>query len=231
MTASAGSVPRSVWVGLLITGLALGALWICTALGQGSLAAIAKMTASTAFVATAVVAGGLHFGYGRTVVIALFFSWWGDFFLIKEETFLFGLIAFFLGHVFFGIAFLIYGVQPRWVIGGLIGLILFGIPVFLWLNPSLNAEAVADLKVPVYAYICVISLMCALSIGAWGRGAPIWVPVGALVFYVSDIFVAREAFVHPELLNRLVGLPLYFGAQMVFAYTVALVRKAPKAVE
>lgn len=41
--------------------------------------------------------------------------------------------------------------------------------------------------------------------------------VAPLAFFVSDLAVARDRFVEPGFVNRFVGLPLYYGAQIVFA--------------
>jgi hypothetical protein len=41
------------------------------------------------------------------------------------------------------------------------------------------------------------------------------------MFYVSDLAVARQRFVAQSWTNKLWGLPLYFGAQLVLAATVA----------
>ena len=43
---------------------------------------------------------------------------------------------------------------------------------------------------------------------------------GALLFYASDIFVARDRFVKPGFDNRLFGLPPYFAAQFMFAFSL-----------
>ncbi|MBW2297136.1 MAG: lysoplasmalogenase, partial [Deltaproteobacteria bacterium] len=43
---------------------------------------------------------------------------------------------------------------------------------------------------------------------------------GALSFYVSDLFVARDRFLKNESLNRLLGLPLYYGGQFLLAFSV-----------
>ena len=43
----------------------------------------------------------------------------------------------------------------------------------------------------------------------------------ALLFYASDFFVARDRFVRPGFVNRLIGLPLYYAAQAWFAWTIA----------
>jgi hypothetical protein len=65
----------------------------------------------------------------------------------------------------------------------------------------------------------VISVMVVAALatfGAHGNGA---IVVGALAFYASDLSVARDRFVVHEFVNRLWGLPLYFGAQLVLAYS------------
>ena len=43
--------------------------------------------------------------------------------------------------------------------------------------------------------------------------------LGAVLFYLSDIMVARDRFVAPGFANRLVGLPLYFGGQLLLAWS------------
>jgi uncharacterized membrane protein YhhN len=56
-------------------------------------------------------------------------------------------------------------------------------------------------------------------IGAW------FILVGAVMFYVSDIFVAHQRFVMQSFTNRLIGLPLYYAAQFLLAFSVGLVKK------
>jgi hypothetical protein len=43
--------------------------------------------------------------------------------------------------------------------------------------------------------------------------------LGAISFYVSDVFVARDKFIKNEFLNRLVGLPLYYLGQFLLAFS------------
>ena len=43
--------------------------------------------------------------------------------------------------------------------------------------------------------------------------------VGALGFFLSDLAVARERFVAKGFTNKLWGLPLYYGAQLLLAWT------------
>lgn len=44
--------------------------------------------------------------------------------------------------------------------------------------------------------------------------------VGALMFFFSDLFVARQEFVHRTVLNKWIGLPLYYIAQLLLASTL-----------
>ena len=92
--------------------------------------------------------------------------------------------------------------------------------VFLWLQPHLDS-----MKIPVIFYILVIT---AMVVGAWtvlaasgltlsGR---MLVFIGALSFYFSDIFVARQRFLKTEFINSLIGLPLYYGGQFLLAFSV-----------
>jgi uncharacterized membrane protein YhhN len=76
------------------------------------------------------------------------------------------------------------------------------------------------MKKPVWAYITVITIMlsCAFGVQEMTRHPLIW--IGALAFYLSDISVARDRFVHRDLANRLWGLPLYYAAQLLLAMSV-----------
>jgi uncharacterized membrane protein YhhN len=94
--------------------------------------------------------------------------------------------------------------------------------VFRWLRPHLGA-----LKVPVIAYIVVITLMVWAAWAAFHAGglAPpggVLVVAGAAAFYLSDLFVARDRFAAPGWANRLAGLPLYYAGQFCIAFSVGL---------
>ncbi len=191
------------------------------ALGAGKLKlmAVAKMLASCGFLAMAVAGGALQYSFGWAVLTGLFFSWWGDLFLLsyKDKIFLAGLVVFFLAHVAYVAAFAVHGVNwPTVAVGAMIMVVPFAL-VAWWLRGRLG-----EMRVPVYAYMVVISMMVAFSLGAWEAGGTFWMPVAAVLFYVSDLFVAREKFAVPGVVNRYIGLPLYYGGQVVFAYTVAV---------
>jgi hypothetical protein len=64
------------------------------------------------------------------------------------------------------------------------------------------------------AYGVIISLMLWAGLGT--ARSEIW--LGALLFYLSDLFVARQRFVVRQPLNPLLGLPLYYAAQYLLAW-------------
>ena len=178
-----------------------------------------KPIASTGFIISAWQHGALETSYGRAVMAALIASWWGDLLLIPKvrRAFLFGLVAFLLGHVAFAIAFVSRGVS---LVASALSLVALIAPLSLvarWLLPSVPRA----MKVPVAAYMAVITVMVALSIGTVASHGDVWIAVGAVAFYLSDLSVARDRFLAPGFDNKLWGWPLYFGAQLIFAATTA----------
>jgi uncharacterized membrane protein YhhN len=89
--------------------------------------------------------------------------------------------------------------------------------VLRWLRPHVPAE----LRAAVHAYVAVISAMVVCAAGAVGGGATPEILLGAAMFYASDLAVARDRFVAPGFGNAAWGLPLYYGAQLVLAGTLA----------
>ena len=138
--------------------------------------------------------------------------------------FLFGLVSFLLGHVFYVICFFYVADISQWTwIGCLVGLLVSGL-VFLWLRPHLGS-----MLIPVIAYIIVITVMV---IGAWtvlgdtklSYAGRLLVFIGAVSFYLSDLFVARDRFLKSEFTNRLIGLPMYYCGQFLLAFSVGLLK-------
>ena len=175
-----------------------------------------KMMASSGFVALALSVGGLSNTYGRLVLAALACSWVGDLLLTypSRPAFLGGLLTFLLGHIAYSVAFGVLGLNARFVVVAAMAIVAVGYPVWRWLRPH-----VGDMTLPVIAYVVVISVMVVMSVGAFGAGAMALIPIGAALFYASDIAVARNQFVAPAVANRVVGLPLYYLAQMLLAST------------
>lgn len=204
--------------------LCLGGSLAMSASGNGSWAGVFKMLASTAFLALAWWAGAPRSVYGMVIFLGLIFSWWGDLFLISSQPklFLAGLIVFFLAHVAYLGAFVgVLSMDWRWFGAALAIMVVPAALVLYWIHPGLG-----EMRYPVYAYVAVISLMVAGASGAMGRGATALVLIGAVLFYVSDIFVARGRFVHGDFWNQGVGLPLYYAGQVLLPYSIWPVTQA-----
>jgi uncharacterized membrane protein YhhN len=180
---------------------------------------IAKPAASLFFIATALAAGGVDSSYGRWVLVALVLSAVGDVALLGSSTpaFLGGLVSFLLGHVAYTIAFAVRGLDVVWMGIAVVVLVAPSAAVLRWLLPHAGA-----LRGPVVAYAVVISAMVVSAAGTVGFDSDTRILAAAAAFYVSDLAVARDRFVAPGPVNRWWGLPLYYGAQFLFAWTVVV---------
>jgi hypothetical protein len=72
----------------------------------------------------------------------------------------------------------------------------------------------------VLAYLLTIASMVVLTIGAAAVGTPLLLPIGAILFAISDLAVARERFVVQAFSNKVWGLPFYYGAQVLIALSI-----------
>jgi uncharacterized membrane protein YhhN len=175
-----------------------------------------KPLASAGFVGAAWAAGAEHKPFGHWILGALAFSWLGDVLLIPRSTFVFGLGAFLVGHLLLAAAFLVRGVSANATAIAAIVAALVTLPVSRWLLPHVKQK----MRVPVIAYMTAISAMVSLAVGSHAASpAPIAL-VAAISFYLSDLSVARDRFVAPGFVNRLWGIPLYYFAQLLFAYAL-----------
>ncbi|MDP7110565.1 MAG: lysoplasmalogenase [Myxococcota bacterium] len=205
---------------MLVTVVAMAGMIEAERQGSALARAVTKITASSAFVAAAVFAGAFDSRYGTWVLVALVLSWVGDVCLLPKARawFLAGLVSFLLGHLAFAVAFVIRGFDPRAVVVALALMMAPAVVVGRWLLPRVEAA----MRGPVLAYMAVITSMVTLAaatVALWGNGV---ILAAAVAFYLSDLAVARDRFVAPGFRNRLWGLPLYYGAQLLFVWTVSL---------
>jgi uncharacterized membrane protein YhhN len=203
----------------VLMALAVAALLFAHARQIPWLEWVCKPVASTLFVLAALSAGALHSGYGCAVLVALLLSWLGDVLLIPRDKriFLAGILAFLAGHLAFAAAFLERGVLPGASAIASLGLLGAGVPIGRWLVPQVTPS----LRKAVVAYIVVLSSMVALAVGTFAAHGGPAILLGAVCFYLSDLSVALDRFVSPGFRNKAWGLPLYFGAQLLFASSVA----------
>ena len=202
-----------------VCGAAVFALVAGLLLDIPSLAIPGKLIASSAFIAVAIAAGALESRYGKLLLAGLALSWFGDAFLISEsgKWFLAGLVSFLLAHIAYLAAFLVIGVDRRWLIASSVPIAVVAVMVSLWLAPYLPA----DMLWPVRAYTAVISLMVVAAFGTLGKGHTPFIVAGACLFYLSDLSVAAMRFTDPTFPTFVLGLPLYYAGQLCLAFSVA----------
>jgi uncharacterized membrane protein YhhN len=200
----------------------LAALLFFEAKGHRRARLIAKSTLSTLFVVVAAIQPMGEQLFGWLVLAGLILCLVGDVLLglSGKKAFLAGLVAFLLGHVAYASAFFALG-RPGAATGlGAALAVIVSSRVFVWLKPHLG-----KMLMPVLAYVMVITvmviaaftLMGTAEISPLGRGLA---TAGALLFYVSDLFVARQRFVEPGRVNGLVGLPTYYVGQFLIALSL-----------
>lgn len=193
-----------------------GLLW--TEHRRHALRPAAKIAASAGFILVALLGGALDTGYGRWVLAALALSAVGDAALLSHSNraFLAGLGAFLFGHVAYSVGFAVRGLAGVPLAAALAVLVVPAVAVIRWLLPAVPPA----LRGPVAGYATVITVMVGTAIATAIEDPGTWIAVAALAFYLSDLAVARDRFVSPGLHNKLWGLPLYYAAQYVFAWTV-----------
>ena len=182
--------------------------------------AVLKMLAATLFVVVGTLRAGTETDASKLFIAALVLSWLGDLLLIPKghkRVFLAGLVAFLLAHVLYVPAFLARGFDTTALVSAAVVTLLPITLVLRWLHPKVKGT----IRYAVVAYVVVISVMLATAFGSAVAGAsmsngvtPVLF-VGAAVFYLSDVLVARERFVSPGYVNRVFGIPLYFFAQLL----------------
>jgi uncharacterized membrane protein YhhN len=196
------------WV-LGLGGLSLlGLLWAEGQSRRGA-RAVFKTLCSLGFLLFA-LGLGLDSLFAQLIFAGLLLSALGDVLLLfsSSRAFLAGLVAFLLAHLAYLGAFVQMGAPTLW---GLLLVLGAGYFWFRWMWPHLG-----NWKAPVLAYGVVISLMLWAGLGV--QRSEIW--LGAVLFYLSDLFVARQRFVVQAPLNPRLGLPLYYAAQYLLAWAV-----------
>ncbi|MGD2272975.1 MAG: lysoplasmalogenase [Desulfobacterales bacterium] len=187
---------------------------------------LTKTPLSALFVIAALVQPHPSPSFYHFMLIGLICCMAGDICLIfpRKNMFFLGLVAFLLGHIWYIIGFFDTAQLHLFTWLGALMVLLTSGPIFFWLRPHLGS-----MKLPVLFYVIFISLMVC---GAWtvlgdaglARSGRILVFCGALLFYFSDLFVARQRFIKKAYLNRLFGLPLYYTGQFLLAFSIGILK-------
>ena len=204
----------------MICGVAVALLLFAEAKGRPRLRAASKLTAAAAFIGLALAGDALGSAVGCLILAGLVLCAAGDAFLLSARAgpFLAGMGAFAAGHAFYIAAFIAGGVRlgPGVCAASALALVFVG-AFFLVMRSRLGAFLPF-----VAAYCAIISAMLIASFAHVAAEAPAGGvrALAAVGFALSDISVARDRFVRPDLSNRLWGLPLYFATQCLFAISV-----------
>lgn len=146
----------------------------------------------------------MNAGFNRLVLTGLIFSLFGDCFLLFAGSdvyfFLYGLVSFLLAHVVYSMAFIrdfknnpdaskYYGHLMLFCMG------VFSMSYYTFIRDYLN-----DFRIPVLAYMFVISVMVILA-GYRYRRVNLFsfrmIYAGAVLFVISDSILAFNKFVQP----------------------------------
>ncbi len=206
-------------------GLLLACLLLFEHRKERSRVLIPKALLSCLFVVAALIRPHPRPGYAYLVLAGLTLCLAGDVFLALDSAAAFfrGLVAFLLGHLFYIAAFFVLAQTNAWTWAGAVAGTVAAAAVYRWLRPHLGSM---DRAVLVYIGAITAMLTGAFSVAGdagLAGGLRVLVLSGALCFYLSDIFVARDRFLRPGFLNRLIGLPLYYAGQFQIAFSVGLV--------
>lgn len=209
--------PAAFWIAAEIVAV----IWLLAAIQRNNhpMQWLAKPIASSVFVSFGLMRADFHSAFDLWMVGGLVLGMAGDVLLIERRTFRLGLLTFLAGHAAYIVAFDKAQPWSSWSLVMLLPLVVVAVFVARWLWPYTSS-----MRGAVLAYIVVISLM------AWGGIAlsisgslPATAGIGATLFFLSDLAVARHRFVKEAFVNRAIGLPAYYAGQMLFALTIGAV--------
>lgn len=209
---------------VLTAGVCLAALLTVKGLGCGLAAQLPlKAACSVLFVCLVLVRPKPDRLYFRLVTLGLIFGLAGDVLLEFNgpAPFAAGLIAFLLGHLAYVVALAAVVPLRRWPAWRIAPIWLAALAAGIWLGGYTG-----PMTIPVVVYITVISVMVT---GAAAVAAQTDLPsafrklvlLGALLFFLSDLLVAVNAFVVNRYLHSLILLPMYYGGQFMLAASIA----------
>lgn len=151
--------------------------------------------------------------YHRLVAVGLAFGAAGDL-LLELDLFVFGLVAFLIGHLFYIRAFLLDDRQVG---------VLQAFPWVVWVVAMVASlsEGAGDLLIPGAVYLTVLGAMAwrALTrMGSVSRASGVSTAAGATLFAISDSLIAIDRFGTDIPGSRWWIMTTYWAAQALIAY-------------
>lgn len=218
---------------LLIALLLACADWLAVARGWTRLGYFTKPAVMVALLAWLGQTGGLS---GQLIWFAagLLLSMLGDIFLmLPREQFIAGLIAFLLAHLAY-LAGFNAGLPPMELTGLVLALLvgLTAAQIYRRILAGLKASGKLSYKYPILIYSTVISLMLLSALltlvrPEWRATPALLASAGALLFFLSDTFLAWNKFVAPLPAGRLrVRVTYHLGQALILLGAVLHFLKA-----
>lgn len=199
------------WVLIVATLVVAAADWWAVATDRRRVEYLLKPLTMVVLVAAAVALGDPADDTARWVlVVGLLFSLAGDVFLMLDpKHFLAGLGSFLVGHVAYVVALAQFELSaPMLVLGAAVVVVAGGVVGRGVVRGAARRDA--RLRLPVAAYVAVIS---AMVVAAFGTTIPAAI-AGALLFYASDGILGWNRFVQPLPQGRLATMVTYHLGQV-----------------
>ena len=159
------------------------------------------------------IVGANKSSFSYTLVLALFFSWLGDCFLIlKEEKlfFMLGLGAFLLAHIAYIFSFNKFKKVVDYPTILSLGVVFISYTLMLMFVLWAGLE---EMKVPVIFYAIVLTLMGTIGVvrNLKINSLPV---IGVILFVISDSIIAYTKFVDPLYLSGFGTVPLSVSVEV-----------------
>ena len=196
---------------MIICVIGLAMLLVGEATRRPALRFTGKPIASAGFLAVAACAHPSG-AFATCVVVGLVLGAIGDIALLWDRGFVLGLAVFLLGHLAYVVAVAQVVPVSAWITPLAIVPLVAAAIALAWLWPHLG-----KLRGAVIAYVAAIT---AMVVGAIALGNPRFL-AGAVLFFASDLAVARDKFVAPGVSNRAWGLPAYYAGQLLIAWSIS----------
>ena len=152
------------------------------------------------------------------MMIGLVFAFGGDIFLI--DYFIVGAILFAIGHIFFFVSYLML-TKFKWTdLIYIAGAIIVSLLIIF-----ISRVNFGDMQIMVIAYALIISAMLGKSISLIkdNLGAGLYIAIGSLMFYLSDMFLMFRMFGGMGKLGSILCLAFYYPAEFVLASSISVI--------
>lgn len=154
-------------------------------------------------------------------VSALFFSFWGDVFLLfKEKFFVFGLASFLVAHILYIkiTADFIKKFSPKQLILSAVPFVIFFLGFIFLIKENLG-----EMLIPVVVYGLTISTFGAITLLNYINQKStenLWLFLGAIIFIASDSMIALNRFYEPQEMYSVAIMITYVVAQYLICKAV-----------